>query len=107
MLIKTKKKRIKILCTDFMKYKSIAAKIIALQTADLTLRRKLVELGQLNEGYNEEMKQLHNSNAQSLNQMIDDIGYPTTDKVGQEASEAAWLVIQHAIGQPAFMKKMR
>ncbi len=29
----------------------------------------------------------------------------TVDKVGKEASEAAWLVIQHSIGQPDFMKK--
>jgi hypothetical protein len=40
-----------------------------------------------------------------LNKIIDEIGYPTIEKVGKEASEAAWLVIQHAIGQPHFMKK--
>lgn len=47
------------------------------------------------------MEQLHNRNAKILNDIIEAIGYPTIDKVGKEASEAAWLVIQHSIGQSA------
>jgi hypothetical protein len=88
-----------------MDYKSIAEKIIDLKNADLALRNKLVQSGQLSEGYNEEMKDLHNRNAKVLSDLIDTIGYPTIDKVGKEANEAAWLVIQHSIGQPEFMKK--
>ena len=88
-----------------MDYKSIAKKIIDLKNADLELRDKLVKSGQLSEGYNEEMKELHNRNAKTLNDIIDTIGYPTIDKVGKEANEATWLIIQHSIGQPAFMKK--
>jgi len=88
-----------------MDYKSIAKKIIALKNADLALRDKLIQSGKLSEGYNEEMKALHNKNAKILNDIIDTIGYPTIDKVGKKASEATWLVIQHSIGQPEFMKK--
>lgn len=88
-----------------MDYKSITKKIIDLKNADLMLRDKLVKSGQLSEGYNEEMKELHNRNAKTLNDIIDTIGYPTIDKVGKEANEATWLVIQHSIGQPVFMKK--
>lgn len=88
-----------------MVFKSIAENIIDLKNADLALRDKLIQSGQLSEGYNEEMKELHDRNAKILNEIIDTIGYPTTDKVGKEASEAAWLVIQHSIGQPEFMKK--
>ena len=88
-----------------MKYKSIAEKIIALKTADLNLRDRLTQKGQLDKGYNEEMSTLHNSNALILNEIIDRVGYPTISKVGKEANKAAWLVIQHSIGQPDFMKK--
>lgn len=88
-----------------MNYKEIAEKIIELQNADLALRDKLIQSGQLSDGYNEEMKELHNRNAIILNEIIDQIGYPAIAKVGKAASEAAWLVIQHAIGQPGFMKK--
>lgn len=51
------------------------------------------------------MEELHNRNARLLEEIIDNIGYPTIDKVGAEASEAAWLIIQHSIGRPKFMKK--
>jgi hypothetical protein len=88
-----------------MDYKSIAEKIIDLKNVDLALRDKLLQSGQLSEGYNEEMKELHNRNAVTLNEIIDTIGYPTIDKVGREANEATWLIIQHAIEQPEFMKK--
>ena len=88
-----------------MEYKEIAEKIIELQNADLALRNKLIQSGQLSDAYNEEMKELHNRNAIILSKIIDQIGYPAIAKVGKAASEAAWLVIQHAIGQPGFMKK--
>jgi hypothetical protein len=88
-----------------MDYKSITEKIIDLKNTDLALRNKLVQSGQLNERYNEKMKELHNRNAKILSHIIDTIGYPTIDKVGKEANEATWLVIQHSIGQPEFMKK--
>ena len=88
-----------------MDYKGFAERIIGLKNADLELRDRLVKNGELGKGYNEEMEKLHNSHAELLNEIIDTIGYPTIDKVGQEANEAAWLVIQHSIGKPAFMKK--
>lgn len=88
-----------------MDYKKISEKIIELKNADLALRDKLIKSGQLSEGYNEQMKELHNENTKILNDIIDTIGYPTIDKVGREANEATWIVIQHSIGQPAFMKK--
>lgn len=84
--------------------KSIAEKIISLRTKDETLRNEFLEKGTLSDGYNKEMEALHNENAKELSEIIDSIGYPTPDKVGKEASEAAWLVIQHSIGQPDFMK---
>lgn len=88
-----------------MKFKAIAETIIELKEKDLALRGLLIQKGQLGPGYNREMAELHRQNAAILDEIIDAIGYPTTDKVGQAGSEAAWLVIQHAIGQPAFMKK--
>ena len=88
-----------------MNYNEIAEKIIGLKNADLEFREKLVQNRQLGDGYNQEMAKIHNRNAKILDEIIDTIGYPTIDKVGKEASDATWLVIQHSIGQPAFMKK--
>lgn len=88
-----------------MDYKDIAQKIIKLRNADLEVRNRLILNGQLDTGYHSEMEHLHNKNAATLDVIIDTIGYPTIDKVGKEASEAAWFIIQHAIGQPTFIKK--
>lgn len=87
--------------------KSISKKIIALTRKDLQLRNELIRAGKISNGYDAEMEKIHNSNAQELNAIIDIIGFPTIDKVGVQASEAAWLIIQHAIGQPGFMRKCR
>ena len=81
---------------------SILYKLIHISIA---LRDELVQNGQLSERYDEEMKELHNTNAETLKDIIETMGYPTVDKVGKEAHEAAWLIIQHSIGQPEFMKK--
>ncbi len=85
----------------------IANILTGLRDADLALRDKLVQSGQLFDGYDPEMEQMHFKNADILNDLIEQIGYPTYDKVGEEASEAAWLVIQHAISRPDFMVKCR
>ena len=88
-----------------MNYNEIAEKIIELKNADLEFREKLIESGKLSEGYNKEMAEIHNKNVKALDEIINKIGYPTLDKVGKEANEATWLIIQHSIGQPNFMKK--
>lgn len=88
-----------------MNYPKIAKKIIKLQNADLELRDKLIQNGELFDGYNKEMESLHIKHADILNEIIEKIGYPTIEKFGKEASNAAWLVIQHSISKPEFMKK--
>lgn len=78
--------------------------IIALAEKDLSVREKLASEGQLSGGYHPEMEQVHKENAEQLREIIGKIGFPTISKVGAEASDAAWLIIQHSIGEPEFMK---
>ncbi|MDA0774276.1 MAG: hypothetical protein O2914_00350 [Bacteroidetes bacterium] len=88
-----------------MNQEKTATKIIELKTADLCLRDQLLKAGLLQDGYHPQMEKLHLKNARTLDTIIQKMGYPTIDKVGKAASEAAWLVIQHAISNPSFMKK--
>jgi len=83
----------------------IAKQIIALKDADLRLRDQLIQSGHLFDGYHAEMEALHLSNAHALEGIIDQIGYPTIALVGPEANDAAWLIIQHSISRPDFMRK--
>jgi hypothetical protein len=88
-----------------MDFKNFAQTIIVARDADLALRNRLISTQKLSDGYNPEMEALHNKHAEELDQLIDIYGFPSVDKVGHESSEAAWLIIQHAIGKPKFMRK--
>jgi hypothetical protein len=88
-----------------MDIRSAAEKIIALKNADMALRNRLIQSKQLHKGYNKEMEALHIKNADQLNEIIESIGFPSMEKIGKEANEAAWLIIQHAISKPEFMRK--
>ena len=88
-----------------MDLEKISQTILRLKKKDDKLRAKLIENETLLNGYNRKMKAIHDSNAKRLNRIIDVIGFPTSEKIGEEASNAAWLIIQHSIGQPDLMKK--
>jgi len=83
----------------------IATELIAMARHDLQVREALLKEGTLSPGYNPAMEHVHKTNAKRLAEIIDLIGYPTKSKVGEEASEAAWLIVQHAIGEPYLMKR--
>ncbi len=86
-----------------MIYSDIAKELIKLKDQDFKVRQGLIKEGKLFNGYNPEMEEVHLSNAKRLQEIILQIGYPNTDKVGIKYSQAAWL-IQHAISPPDFMK---
>ncbi|WP_228375333.1 MULTISPECIES: DUF6624 domain-containing protein [Chryseobacterium] len=83
---------------------SVRREIVKLADHDLQVREKLACEGKLSEGYHPEMEKVHQENAKRLREIIAEIGFPTISKVGEEASDAAWLIIQHSIGEPQFMK---
>ncbi len=43
-------------------------------------------------------------NTARLKAIVAAIGWPTISKVGAKTSESAWLLVQHAAADPAFMK---
>jgi len=86
------------------KYKDISKRIIKMMKADLSHRNKLIQTGRINDNYDAEMEELHLQNAETLKQIIKVIGYPTKEKLGVTAAKAAWMIIQHSISKPEFMK---
>lgn len=84
-----------------------AAEILVMAQEDLRLRGELAETGALFDGYHPDMERLHTANAHRLEEIITDIGgWPSPALVGEEAAEAAWLIVQHAIGLPDFQRGM-
>lgn len=72
---------------------------------DDRVRAELVASGELFQDYNPRMADVHERNAQKLNTIVERFGWPGKSLVGEEASDAAWLVLQHAIGDPTLQRK--
>ena len=69
------------------------------------LKTELASDGSLYEGYPQQIRELHLRQANALESIIETHGWPGISMVGKEGAEAAWLVLQHSISRPDFMKK--
>lgn len=81
--------------------------LLALRHRDLAVREELESDGSLFEGYHPRMEAVHRENAAHLRRMIEQVGWPNEDLAGLDGAEAAWLIAQHAIGEPDFMRRAR
>lgn len=79
--------------------------LIALAKRDLETRERLAADLSLFDGYHPEMLAVHEENASILDGIIGERGWPTSALAGEDGAEAAWLIVQHAIGLPAFQRK--
>jgi hypothetical protein len=51
------------------------------------------------------MEAVHQRNGARLSRILDAHGWPGSALVGPEAARAAWLILQHAIGDPSLMRR--
>lgn len=94
------------MANDTGMFRKEAERLIRMREEDFALRQSLLDAGGLLDGYHPRMEAMHRSHAESLRGIIARIGYPTVRKVGADASNAAWLIVQHAIGEPDFMREI-
>jgi hypothetical protein len=85
----------------------IRQQLLYMRALDESVRQKLATDGSLFNGYHSRMEEVHSANAQALNAMIDEHGWPDEEQVGPDGAEAAWLIAQHSIGEPRFMHLCR
>lgn len=72
---------------------------------DDRVRSELIAAGSLsNEGYHPRMAAVHARNADRLSAIIEEHGWPGRSLVRPDGAEAAWLILQHAIGRPALQR---
>jgi hypothetical protein len=84
---------------------ALAAELIALVAEDQRVRAELVDEGVLFDGYHPRMEAVHRQNAACLAEIMSRLGWPTESVVGAEGAAAAWLIAQHAIGEPEFQRR--
>ena len=71
---------------------------------DHQMREILIERGILSDTYHKEMEKVHLNNARILSGMIEKMGFPVLSNAGEKGVRLSWLIIQHSISWPAFMR---
>lgn len=83
---------------------ALRRELLALAAEDQRVRAELEAEGTLYDGYHPRMEAVHRRNAARLRELLAVHGWPGRSRVGDDGAEAAWLVVQHAIGEPAFQR---
>ena len=84
---------------------ALKIRLVTMRDKDLELRNRLLREGRLYEDYAAEMEALHISNAEELNGIIDEYGWPGVSQAGEEGASAAFVIAQHAISRPVLQMR--
>ena len=87
-----------------MTHPTIKNEIIKMKDRDQKILEEISKRSNIFDDYHKELRYIHQANALRLQEIIEKIGFPTISKVGKEGYEAAFIIIQHAIDFPDFMK---
>ncbi|HEY7611897.1 MAG TPA: DUF6624 domain-containing protein [Gemmatimonadales bacterium] len=86
-------------------WSGVQAELLAMASEDLRLRAELASDGSLFGDYHPRMQAVHDANADRLSVILAERGWPGEPQVGEAGAKAAWLIVQHAIAQPAFQRR--
>jgi uncharacterized protein (DUF952 family) len=85
---------------------AVRFELIQMRADDLRVRDELERAGRLACGYDPAMEVVHRRNAARLRDILAEHGWPGRTAVGDDGAAAAWLVAQHAIGEPEFQRRV-
>lgn len=85
--------------------RALKSELLAMAAEDQRVRDELRREGTLFNGYHPRMREVHERNAARLLAMVKQHGWPGHTLVGEKAAEAAWRVLQHAIGDPPLQRR--
>jgi hypothetical protein len=84
---------------DPQTYRAMATELLAMAQVDQEMRTKAMK----------DMSQwdasVDRKNTARIMAIVREIGWPTISKVGTQASQSAWLLVQHATAEPEFMQR--
>jgi hypothetical protein len=79
---------------------TIRQQLLAMAADDRRVLAELTETGEIHRGYAERMEEVHRRNARALLAIVHEHGWPGRTLAGEDGMHAAWLVLQHAVGEP-------
>lgn len=88
-----------------MVHEELRRRLLEMSEEDQRVRSELAATGELFDGYAPRMEEVHRRNAAALEAVIQRHGWPGRSLVGADGAQAAWLVLQHAIGDPALQRR--
>jgi hypothetical protein len=80
--------------------------LLEMRAEDARVRQELMESGELGGAYVPRMEAVHIRNAARLKELIAVHGWPDETIAAKDGAEAAWFIVQHAIGDPPFQREM-
>lgn len=84
----------------------LADRLTAMAEDDKRTLAALTERGELPApDYHPEMRAVHERNAEALERILDEHGWPGVSLVGEAGGEAAWLIAQHAMSRLDLMER--
>ncbi|HEV7502025.1 MAG TPA: DUF6624 domain-containing protein, partial [Vicinamibacteria bacterium] len=86
-------------------WEAIRAELLTMSREDQDVREELARDGSLSDGYHPRMEEIHRRNGERLKRIVNARGWPGVSRVGPEAAEAAWLIVQHGIAAPDLMRR--
>jgi Kdo2-lipid IVA lauroyltransferase/acyltransferase len=84
---------------------ALRLELLALAADDERVRSRLAREGRLFQGYASEMEAIHRRNAARLATLVAAHGWPVATLAGEDGAEAAFLVLQHSIAEPALQRR--
>ncbi len=86
--------------------KKLRDELLAMQHEDQKTLQELIDNGELGavDDYHPRIKEVHERNNKRIKQIIGQHGWPGIRLVGKDAADAAWLIVQHAVLDTAFME---
>lgn len=79
-------------------------RLLKMVEEDGRVRAELAATAELFQAYAPRMAEVHSHNARELASMIEQHGWLGKSLVGEDGAEAAWLILQHAIGDPELQR---
>jgi hypothetical protein len=89
-----------------MNNQTLRKKLLEMIARDEQVREELAGTGELFIGYHPRMAEVHRQNSKQLDEIVAQHGWPDEEVAGKDGSEAAWRIVQHAIDQPDFQRRM-
>jgi hypothetical protein len=79
--------------------------LVSMMELDQGTLSELARRGEIgpHQPYHPVLREIHENNARALAEIIEEIGWPTISKVGAQAAEAAWNIVQHSVSDTGFM----